>query len=1026
MKEVRVKGTNFFSSVMVKNSNLERFFKSKFRSFSPAIYLIIFFLFIWIPFRDSLAYEQIKLQRRHTPSAQKGTITRDFNIIGSNREIVEFEVTTPGKIEVKAEWSGTAQTLALILNGPGQDRYYSRQDGGSPLSLTFEVTSRFLSLGKEWKLSVVNFNSRTTAQGRVQITYPAEAVSGVTIKPAEEKKEIKREMRWSAPQMRVSEPGEAHKPPSFEKSADILKPTRDFQYNSRLVKVNKRTAIPFKRFEVVDPSNGQPISPDQMLTLPNGEVISAGSYYDELNKLESGFNSLGYSLDIRRDPTESVKLQETSLSKASIARNSEKAKIIKDTHKFQAMPAPASLSAIQSDFRTRIKLDKDRLKRLKAYRLPGEPLPSPDGQTAREFNQPVQTPAYEFGYRDVFAIFLNGKAEISAGENRVEVRSEAEAGAYVFDHKVNIFRISGNTFAPSSGGVMTANLTIWVAGTPYRLVDERVSIPSVPLDQLTQIPSIDLTDEWSKSLDESFKTSFPLGPILLSAKFGVRASTGIDYGLFLCPLYARAGLGPFVASDVYAQAGIDLIIAEAGVRCTLILLDNTLKLEAGVGLDADETGLYSQAEFSIYDDLVSLSGEVDVYVCIYVPAFRLPPWRKKCWDWEIASWEGIRARGYIVEPQKMKFYIHEGGPPVVEKEELPPGESFEVTGELAGKWQPEEGSILDPDLRSQYAPPALVVYGDRLYKIWSGLNNRIIYYSSSDGTISWKQEKKTVKRYDKETGRYEEYLVTVKTPYLAWSQRQEVPRQSLTSSPIGACVYRDRLYVFHTGTYPDTSLYYRSMGRDGEWKPASGSVRIGGTSCDTHSPPAAAVFEDAVWLFFKDTRNNLIVPMLASNTVGGEDHLLEFHIHYVQALDKSQNRGGPAVCSFGNIFFLFHRDLSSENIYYRCLSKSWRPPKEDVKVQGLTSFTPPSVCVSNNRLYLFFSRKDKPISYCTVGQPPDRVMMPGPPLAWGKVREIKGSLTYEKPSIIVFKDKIFLFHMGTASNDIFYRWLEIL
>ncbi|MBN1184613.1 MAG: hypothetical protein JXB49_20130 [Bacteroidales bacterium] len=113
-----------------------------------------------------------KMNQPIISAKQKNLINRKFNLRGSNREIVEFEITNTGAIEVKAEWSGTARELALILNGPGRVQYYARNDGQSPLTLTYNVPADILSLGKMWKISVVNFGSSTIAQGNVQVTYP--------------------------------------------------------------------------------------------------------------------------------------------------------------------------------------------------------------------------------------------------------------------------------------------------------------------------------------------------------------------------------------------------------------------------------------------------------------------------------------------------------------------------------------------------------------------------------------------------------------------------------------------------------------------------------------------------------------------------------------------------------------------------------------------------------------------------------------------------------------------------------------
>jgi hypothetical protein len=88
-----------------------------------------------------------------------------------DRDIFNFTVNNVGTIFAEATWTGSASNLALILNGPGQEGYYMREDGTSPLSLSYTVTSADLSEGKDWRISIINFEDGN-ADGTVMITYP--------------------------------------------------------------------------------------------------------------------------------------------------------------------------------------------------------------------------------------------------------------------------------------------------------------------------------------------------------------------------------------------------------------------------------------------------------------------------------------------------------------------------------------------------------------------------------------------------------------------------------------------------------------------------------------------------------------------------------------------------------------------------------------------------------------------------------------------------------------------------------------
>jgi hypothetical protein len=170
-----------FSKPLKRNSYPKNLFKRNGRKFLPVACLISFVIVLCASSASIMTSEQVTKRIKPVAASPRASIVRNFSLKGSSREVIELEIKTAGKIEAKAEWRGTASSLALILNGPGQKQAYARKDGQSPLSLSYEVSESLLSLGKEWKVSVVNFNSRATAGGRVRITFP-EAPAVVTPK----------------------------------------------------------------------------------------------------------------------------------------------------------------------------------------------------------------------------------------------------------------------------------------------------------------------------------------------------------------------------------------------------------------------------------------------------------------------------------------------------------------------------------------------------------------------------------------------------------------------------------------------------------------------------------------------------------------------------------------------------------------------------------------------------------------------------------------------------------------------------
>jgi serine/threonine protein kinase len=99
-------------------------------------------------------------------------LTTDFVVdtgYGNSTSLVRL--INPGTISGEATWSGAPGNMALIINGPGQVGYYARQDGASPLEVSYTVTEADLAFGDIWRVSVAAF-SAPSATGSVSLSFP--------------------------------------------------------------------------------------------------------------------------------------------------------------------------------------------------------------------------------------------------------------------------------------------------------------------------------------------------------------------------------------------------------------------------------------------------------------------------------------------------------------------------------------------------------------------------------------------------------------------------------------------------------------------------------------------------------------------------------------------------------------------------------------------------------------------------------------------------------------------------------------
>jgi len=143
------------------------------RQITAVICVLLFIQVIYLPLQARPAGRQLQSLKKFTQlSARTASATRDFSLSNGGEAKFDLTISAPGRIQVTAAWTGTASSLALMLNGPGQTQYYARRDGSSPLSLDFEMTQELLNKGSGWKLSLVSFQSGVTAQGKIDFKLP--------------------------------------------------------------------------------------------------------------------------------------------------------------------------------------------------------------------------------------------------------------------------------------------------------------------------------------------------------------------------------------------------------------------------------------------------------------------------------------------------------------------------------------------------------------------------------------------------------------------------------------------------------------------------------------------------------------------------------------------------------------------------------------------------------------------------------------------------------------------------------------
>jgi len=120
-----------------------------------------------VKYEQETTYERPELEREYfEPGRYPGTLGCDFI-----NNIYPIRVNKKGDVKVSVT---SDQEIWLVLNGPGQVRYYERDISVSP-ALSYYVSSDLLRLGEDWYVSVYYFGDltpQTRIKYEVEIDYP--------------------------------------------------------------------------------------------------------------------------------------------------------------------------------------------------------------------------------------------------------------------------------------------------------------------------------------------------------------------------------------------------------------------------------------------------------------------------------------------------------------------------------------------------------------------------------------------------------------------------------------------------------------------------------------------------------------------------------------------------------------------------------------------------------------------------------------------------------------------------------------
>ena len=215
--------------------------------------------------------------------------------------------------------------------------------------------------------------------------------------------------------------------------------------------------------------------------------------------------------------------------------------------------------------------------------------------------------------------------------------------------------VTGSNDRLYAEAVARANVTVfggtgWLEGRAYGQVqnttashDLSMKIQGATVWQNTGAASLAYANTWNRTL-VSASTLIWVGPVPVRIAGSASAGLGFNANLGFAGGRLSANATPSGNVRATASAGVDLVVASAGIAANLNLIRMSAPLVAGLRLLPVSTG---RATFN-YDvdfDLVlnSLSGNVELWAKVWYL------FGSKKWTTSIASWSGISATYPIVD-----------------------------------------------------------------------------------------------------------------------------------------------------------------------------------------------------------------------------------------------------------------------------------------------------------------------------------------------------------------------------------------
>jgi hypothetical protein len=367
--------------------------------------------------------------------------------------------------------------------------------------------------------------------------------------------------------------------------------------------------LTFVAFDRTNPATGLPYGPSDQITI-DGTTMLANAAFDALDDVERTLTWYGYTLRDIEDKTLSelgtcvaLMTGQVEIVKKILADSSGPLNPSTIAEKIQkAIDLARSAIPNWGELYDKIK-DHSRDVYLPPVPTYSAPVPHPKRTELKPLVK-ARSWAWEIGEKN--SLWVQLLASLAINGSKTAAKAEARG------------QMNGSVLGLWEGEVLGASAIASVTGEDDKLAELSVKVSALGKTLFTRSWSekvLKVNDDKVFDVHHELSIRFAIGPIPCKGTVGFMGAAGVKYGYEVIPIQLMAFAVPYADTKLFAQLGVDIVIAGAGVGGEVTLINDHVTLQGSLSVTfEDQPSLV--LELSGKNSVDCLSGNLYAFVRI--------------------------------------------------------------------------------------------------------------------------------------------------------------------------------------------------------------------------------------------------------------------------------------------------------------------------------------------------------------------------------------------------------------------------